>query len=482
MSATGEVKSIAVIGAGLSGTMTAALLSDMGFKVTIFEKRIETPIEDEKSSSEFGNAANATKRSINLALSHRGILALERLGLVPEIMENAIPMPKRVIHGLDGSQKLQAYGKPGQSLYSVSRNGLNDSIKEYIRKANKGVAMHFGYTLVSIDRHGKCVFHTSTNQEHVEVFDLVIGADGAYSAVRDNILKQGRINFMRKFIRHGYKELTIPPVKDSKTGELTFALDDFEGLHIWPRGEFMLIALPNPDKSFTATLFAPWNGPFGFDKINLKDTNEIDNYFKTHFPDAYKLMPNAIQDFQVNPVGSLMTLKLDPWNFGRVCMIGDAAHAVVPFFGQGMNAAFQDAYILCDIIGDALAKSTLQTVDLTSCIAQFAEVRTPAANALSDICLEHYHDMAQNTASSLYLMQKKVESVLSAIFPNTFIPFYTMVAFTSMPYHEALARGARQDTWVRRICLASLVGLGVGAYALHSKRGSFDVKSFFKFN
>lgn len=384
---TRPTKSIAVIGAGLSGCMVAALLADMGFQVSVFEKRPEVPA-DEKASGEFGFSANASKRSINLALSQRGIVALERLNLMPEVLKTAIRMPRRVIHSVDGEKKLQAYGRLDQCLYSVSRNGLNDLIKEYIRKADKGVQVRYGCTLTSIDRDGNCVFQTPAGEQAAS-FDLVVGADGAFSAVRECLLKQGRISFARKFIRHGYKELCIPAVPDAE-GRPQFALSPSEGLHIWPRGDFMLIALPNPDKTFTATLFAPYNGPQGFDHVDVRDEQAILRYFQQHFPDALRLMPSAVQDFRSNPVGSLMTLRVDPWNFGKVVLIGDAAHAVVPFFGQGMNAAFQDACLLADTIAQRLSTAALFTVDLPACIDQFAKERAPATNALADLSLEHY--------------------------------------------------------------------------------------------
>lgn len=467
-------KSVAVVGAGLSGTLTAALLAEMGFKVSVYEKRFEVPPTDEggdKSSSEFGNATNAVKRSINLSLSERGLAALRRLGLVDEVMKTAIRMPKRVIHSLDGSQKLQAYGKEDQALLSVSRNGLNDLIKAYIHKnycGNGQVEFFFGYSLTAIDRSGKCTITTSKGNEIVETFDLVIGADGAFSAVRENILKQGRINFQRKFIGHGYKELTIPPVYNTTTGQYDYALKDYEGLHIWPRGEFMLIALPNPDKSFTATLFAPFSGNYGFDTVNIKDERAILGYFQTHFPDALELMPNAVKDFQENPVGSLLTLRVDPWNFGKVVLIGDAAHAVVPFYGQGMNAAFQDGCLLCDIIAKELqeAKNSQKELNLTSAIAEFAKERTPATNALADMCLEHYHDMASNTASNLYLLHKKVESWIYHFFPDSFIPLYSMIAFNTIPYHIARERAEKQDKIVTRVAAVGLIGLSAATFYL----------------
>ena len=473
-----DARRVSVIGAGLSGTLTAALLLDQGFHVYMFEKREDIPTDHENINSEFGHATSSTKRSINLALSHRGIVALERLGLVSSVMKYAIPMPQRVIHSVDGSINLQPYGRPGQALFSVSRNGLNESIKNYLRQSDKPIEMFFGYSLLNVDKDGKCTFVLPDGSEFNDQYDMVIGADGAGSVVRECLLKQGRIDFMRKFVTHGYKELTIPPVIDPVTHAPRFAMEPSNGLHIWPRGEFMLIALPNPDYTYTATLFAPWEGKYGFDQIDLKDTVAIRTYLETYFPDAVKLMPNCVEDFQRNPVGSLGTLKVNPWNFGRVCLIGDAAHAVVPFFGQGMNAAFQDGCMLTDIISREIKKSSVQAVDLDKCLAEFSEVRHPATNALSDFCLEHYHDMAKNTSSASYLFYKKIESLIYYMFPNSFLPFYSMVAFTTMPYHEAVARAERQDKWISRFFLGT-VGLGFGALSWFMRD---DLKRLIKFN
>jgi kynurenine 3-monooxygenase len=403
---------------------------------------------------------------------------------VDEVMKTAIPMPKRVIHGLDGSQKMQAYGAPGQSLYSVSRGGLNNLLKKHILAGGKA-QMYFGYTLAHADKNGTLTFIKPDGSSHIESFDLVIGADGAFSAVRESILKQGRINFDRKFVRHGYKELTIPAVKvnpNDPNSPLKFALDEHEGLHIWPRGDFMLIALPNPDYSFTATLFAPFSGPGGFDHVDINNSEQILHYFKKNFPDAIQIMPDVVSDFRNNPVGSLVTLRVDPWNFGKVCLIGDAAHAIVPFFGQGMNAAFQDASMLIDMIEAELRFKTRSNIDFGPVMARFAQERQPSTNALADICLEHYHDMASNTASSLYLMKKKVESWLHYLMPNTFIPFYTMMAFTSMPYHHALARNHKQEKWVSYLCSGVAVGLlGASAYLLNNTKEGKNVLKMLPF-
>ena len=262
--------SICIIGAGLAGSMLAALLAKLGFSVTLFEKRDDptTAREILEHSSSFGASTSATKRSINLALSYRGQKAFEELGVLDTVMSQAIPMPCRIIHGLDGSTAKQAYGTSEQAIYSVGRQTLNNLLLEIISN-NEKVTVNFGFSLESVDKNGHCVFRSSDGKLLKETYNLVIGADGAYSSTRECILKQGRVNFSRQYIAHGYKELSIPPKKQTTDAnfeategahEISYALEDPNGLHIWPRGEFMLIALPNPDHSFTATLFAPYHG------------------------------------------------------------------------------------------------------------------------------------------------------------------------------------------------------------------------------
>lgn len=350
---------VCIIGAGLAGAMAAALLSKLKdgqgqkYKVYIYEKR-EDPRQQELTSAEvlteaFGSSTSSTKRSINLALSHRGQVALRELGLLEEVMLTAIPMPERVIHSRDGSIARQAYGKEGESLYSVGRQMLNITLLNYLSD-KPNIILRFNHSLSSVSADGRVVELIASNGSKVShEVDLVIGADGAYSRTRDLMLRQSRVDFSRSYIRHGYKELSIPPSRDEKTGALRYALNNPNGLHIWPRGSFMLIALPNPDLSFTATLFAPYEGPDGFDSVDKTSALDIEGYFSEYFPDVGKIMPNLVQDFRENPVGSLVTIRVNPWYMGRCVLIGDAAHAVVPFYGQGMNAAFEDAFRLYEV-------------------------------------------------------------------------------------------------------------------------------------
>ncbi|KAJ1432019.1 hypothetical protein B484DRAFT_448050 [Ochromonadaceae sp. CCMP2298] len=494
---------VCVVGAGLAGTLTALLLAKLGIRVSLFEKRADLGPAEEVSSA-FGASTSATKRSINLALSHRGMCALREIGALDEIMQHAVRMPCRVIHSVDAPDVKQAYGTANEAIWSVSRQLINSVL---LRRASQhpGIKIHFGYSFVNSTAEGRCTFKVEGSDKgegeekgeeakggagagegvFEEVYDLIIGADGAYSGVRESMLKKGRVNFSRQYIGHGYMELTIPakvvPADAGAEERLDFALACPEGLHIWPRGEFMLIAIPNPDKSFTATLFAPYKGEGGFDSVDPKNASQVEAYFQRNFPDVVGLMPQLLEEYRTNPVGSLVTIRTNPWNLGRVLLLGDAAHAVVPFYGQGMNAGFQDGLLLYSIIkrhidshlanADFTAATATTTgpapgTCLLTCAAEFAVQRQPAAEALADLCLEHYADMASSTASTYYLLRKRLEATVALLFPKMFVPLYTMVAFTETPYHEAVARAAQQDRVMDRIALAHLVGLGAGLAGL----------------
>lgn len=368
-SATKAPRHVGIVGAGLTGSLTAALLAKLGFQVTVFEKRERSESTTQQSntlssaandltSPVHGNATSPTKRSINLALSYRGLSALRAVDVALEeaVLADAIAMPGRVIHSIDHSSKFQPYGQPGEAIYSVSRQALNEHLHRHLLGCAL-VTVNFNTAVLGVDhKTGACIVKEGDLPETTVQFDLVVGADGAYSKVRDYLLQSHRVNFTRTYVKHGYKELNIPPAMVNN--ELTFALEPHNGLHIWPRGEFMMVALPNPDKSFTATLFAPHTGPHGFDSLHDAASEEgkdkILSYFREYFPDALVHMPSVVEDFARNPVGTLVTVRVDPWALGKVLLIGDAAHAVVPFYGQGANAGFQDGFLLYELIRERL--------------------------------------------------------------------------------------------------------------------------------
>jgi len=476
-------------------------------QVSIYEKRGDycclekDPVGVELHSKAFGTSTSATKRSINLALSERGMIALKEVGALDTVMQHAVRMPCRVIHSINRPDVKQAYGQANEAIWSVGRKLINRTLLQMAER-DVNVQLFFDYSYVSCSDEGICTFESSSGRVVTDSFDLVIGADGAYSSVRDSMLRKGRINFSRQYIGHGYKELCIPPVLTPVLGGEQSYVEDYalsnpEGLHIWPRKEFMLIAIPNPDKSFTATLFAPYKGNSctpqtytqqcmtmqcavvhaighcGFNTVQPDDEQQVRSYFEEFFPDVLAVAPDICCDYRDNPVGSLVTIRTDPWTLGRILLIGDAAHAVVPFYGQGMNAAFQDGYLLYQVVRSALEQSSAtaagkgrpEKIDLQTCAVQFSTRRLPAANVLADLCLEHYADMASNTASSLYLLRKKIEAALGALFPKTFVPLYTMIAFRDIPYDEALRRAHQQEAWVSRIIALHVSLLGICAAA-----------------
>lgn len=461
-------KEICIIGAGLAGAMLAALLAKLGFHISVYEKRPDPRLNHdakENVNEAFGASTSAIKRSINLALSHRGMAALKEVGLLDKIMSNAIKMPCRVIHNLNGTVNKQPYGKSDDdAIWSVCRQSLNIELLNLLTEPefNNRVSFYFDHSLVNTDKSGMSIFKRSDGTlTNAKQYGLVVGADGAYSSVRECMLKSGRINFNRAYIAHGYKELNMPP---SASGD--YALPDHNGLHIWPRDEFMMIALPNPDKSFTMTLFAPYTGNdgYGFDKVDIDDTDSdqrILEVFQKYFPDIIPLMPDIVNDYKRNPVGSLVTIKVDPWNYGKILLIGDAAHAVVPFYGQGMNAAFEDGLILYEYIREAMknigidsnTENVLDKINVPNIIKEFAAQRTPSANSLADLCVAHYHDMAANVSSNVYLFKKRVENMISSMFPSLFTPLYTMIAFTRIPYNEANDIAVKQDKLVDSVVL-----------------------------
>eukprot|EP01041_Mallomonas_annulata_P001714 gene1714-3319_t len=414
-----EPKSVGIIGAGLAGLMVAALLDKLGFKVSIYEKRIPDKRDDTPASDAFGSSTSSVKRSINLALSHRGICALREIGIFEPLLEDAIRMPQRVIHNINGEIYFQKYGIKDETLWSIGRQRINDYLLEWNLRSESKVKIFFGYSLLKLYKSGECIFSKDEDKSiHNLSFDFVIGADGAYSTTRENILKFSRINFSRIYIPHGYKELKIPSVID-KDGNTQYAIPNHNGLHIWPRGEFMLIALPNPDKSFTVTLFAPYEGQYGFNNTDINNSEMILNYFQKYFPDIIPIMPNLIKEFRENPVGALVTVKTNPWKSDSTMLLGDAAHAIVPFFGQGMNAAFEDSLLFYEQI-------IQNKGDLNRAAEIFQKLRIPSTNALADLCIEHYEDMAKNTTSTSYILIKKIESILQSIFPERFKSLYRM--------------------------------------------------------
>jgi kynurenine 3-monooxygenase len=409
---------IAIAGAGLVGSLLSIYLAKRGFKVSVFERRPDM----RKNLLDKG-------RSINLALSNRGIRALEEVGLAEELKKVAIPMHGRMMHNRQSQLSFQPYGKEGQFINSISRSNLNIVLMD--KAESLGVEFFFNHRISSVDfdkTHLITWGARPTDLSHSD-FDAIIGADGAFSAIRGSMQITDRFNYAQDYIAHGYKELQIP---GDATGN--FLLEK-NSLHIWPRESFMLIALPNPDGSFTCTLFFPFEGPLSFD--TLRTENEVRHFLESTFPDASTLMPSAVNDFMSTPASSLVTVKCSPWTRNKTLVIGDAAHAIVPFFGQGMNAGFEDCRILNQLID--------QAADWTELFGQFQKIRKPDADAIADLALDNFVEMRDLVGDPKFLLRKKIEAKLHQLFPDRWIPLYTMVTFRDdIRYSEALKIGVRQ--------------------------------------
>ncbi|HCY46134.1 MAG TPA: kynurenine 3-monooxygenase, partial [Flavobacteriales bacterium] len=376
---------IAIIGAGLVGSLQAIYMARKGFEVSIYERR-----------SDIRDAKLVAGRSINLALSDRGWKALKGAGISDEIEKIAIPMKGRMVHDVEGNQSFQPYGFDDQAIYSVSRGELN---KQLLIKADEypNVQFFFNQQVKDIDLNTNALkiqdLHTKEASE--KAYDRIIGTDGAFSAVRLRLMKTDKFNFSQKYLEHGYKELHIPANADG-----THKLDK-HSLHIWPRGQFMLIALPNIDGSFTLTLFFPYDGEVSFNSL---DTDEkVMDFFQKTFPDTLPLIPDLLKDYNENPTASLVTVRCSPWHYqDKICLMGDASHAIVPFYGQGMNSGFED----CTVFNDLFEQDDWEWDQVFS---QFSAKRAPEADAISELALRNYVEMRDLTANEQWLLQKKIE-------------------------------------------------------------------------
>ncbi len=415
-------KEVVISGAGLVGTLLACLLSDKGYNITVFEKRPD--LEKVSLSKDKG-------RSINLALSHRGWKALSKIGIAEEVKKCAIPMYGRELHHTDSTCIFQPYGDNDQAIYAITRKQLNILLLKYAKK-KKNIQFFFESKLDFIEPDKKVLHIKKMGRTEKITYDRLIGADGAFSMVRQTLEKQYGFNFSQTFLDYGYKELSIP------ASDASFALKS-NALHIWPRNSFMLIALPNFDRSFTLTLFYPLKGKNSFAELNSRE--KVLSFFKQNFGDVYKEIPDLVQQFTQNPTSSLVTIKCNPWsNKNGILLIGDAAHAIVPFYGQGMNAGFED----CTILMEHLAQSNY---DWGLAIKSFEQSRIQDTNAISTLALQNFIEMRDKVSDPKFLLQKKIEAKLSREIPDQWKTLYSMITFSDTPYNEALKKGLSQD-WI----------------------------------
>ncbi len=423
---------ITILGAGLIGSLMAIYLKRQGLDVSVYDKR-----PDKRKT-----VYNEEGRSINMALSHRGWKSLEQVGLLDKVTPLAIPMYGRKVHDEHGGTSFIPYGKANQAIYSISRGKFNQLLTEEAERL--GAEINFEHKCIDVDfRNQEISFETVSGITKLEA-PVIIGADGAYSSLRLAMQKQVRFNYKQEYISHGYKELTIPATEEGE-----FAMDP-NALHIWPRGKFMLIALPNPDKSFTCTLFLPFEGSkVCFEKIN--DVRDLESVFSNYFDDAYKLMPDLKHEFFRNPTSALINIECYPWVQGKSLLLGDASHAMVPFYGQGMNCGFEDCYILNELI-DKLGTNSWDLV-----FEKFQKKRKPDTDAICQLAMENFVEMRDSVADPKFQLRKKIEAKLHELYPNDWIPLYSMVTFSDMGYAEAYAQGKLQEVIMNRVMSHPLI-------------------------
>ncbi len=425
-----------VIGGGPAGLLTALLFARRGFEVDLYERRADPR-----------HAAGERGRSINLALAARGMRALEHAGLMATIRPLLVPMRGRLLHEREGSTAFLPYGQTeDEVIYSISRTTLTRALVEAAAAA-PGLRLHFGQACAGVrpaSAHSPAVLEMrdeASGERYVLPPGPALAADGAGSAVRASLAVQGLLRVRESMLDHDYKELEIPAVHGRGVLER-------EALHIWPRGGFMLIALPNLDGSFTATLFLPRDGPDGF--ASLGDARSVEAFFAREFPDLRPRMPDLIEEFRSHPQGRLGTVYTDPWHVGGdLLLLGDAAHAIVPFHGQGMNCALED----CVRLDARIAATPAGTEpDWPAVFAAFALERRPDTDAIAHMALENYVEMRDSVRDPKFVRQRALAQELERRFPKRFVPRYSMVTFhPEIPYSEAQRRGALQQTLLDEI-------------------------------
>ncbi|MGI9195891.1 MAG: FAD-dependent oxidoreductase [Candidatus Nanopelagicales bacterium] len=432
---------IAIVGAGLTGALLATMLGQRGYDVVVYERRSDP----RATGAERG-------RSINLAISTRGLTALRQVGLEDDVLGRALLMKGRMIHAADGAQEYQSYSADGElGINSISRGELNAVLLDAAERL-PNVDLRFDHRLTSFDVDSRALSFAGPSGAVDDTPDVVIGADGAFSVVRRAMQSRDGFDYSQDYLSHSYKELSIPPVDGD------YALDS-GALHIWPRGASMMIALPNLDKTFTATLFWPRKGPGSFEDIDTPE--KARRYFDDNYPDASDLMPDLEEDYRLNPVGSLLTVRCAPWNAGHVALIGDAAHAICPFYGQGANAGFEDCIEL-------IAQLDLHAGNWEPALAAYSRIRKPQGDAIADLALHNFIEMRDSVNSPGYRALHGTELLLHRALGDRYKTRYEMVSFSTIPYAEIEPTVRKQRTVAGLAAAAGFAALA--AVGLASRR------------
>ena len=426
-------ENILIIGAGLCGSLLALRLGQRGYNVTVFEMRPDLRKEEISAG-----------RSINLAFSDRGIKAMRLVGIQDKVEPLCIPMNGRMLHDKESNTFLSNYsGRDHEYINSISRGGLNGLLLDEA-EALENVTLLFNKNCTSVDFEKTIAnfYDYETKSEFIEDADIIIGTDGAGSVLRKSYYlgKKFLFSFSQEFLTHGYKELSILPTKtgDYKTYK--------NALHIWPRGDFMLIALPNLDGSFTVTLFLS-HDEGGYNFNNLTTPEIVLEFFEKEFPDALELMPNLIEDFFNNPTSALGTVKCSPWHFkGNTLLMGDAAHAIVPFYGQGMNASFEDVVVFDEVLEQHKGNLSADKAGWETVFKAYEKTRKKDTDAIADLAIDNFHEMKDHVANPIFREKRKLEMALEKNYPNEYSSKYSLVTFNeNIGYHEAMTRGRAQD-------------------------------------
>lgn len=423
-------KKILIAGSGLVGSLLGLRLLQKGFDVELFESRPDMRKEQISAG-----------RSINLALSHRGIRALKLAGVGEVILSNAIQMHGRMIHTINGQLALQPYStRPGEFINSISRRTLNVILMDAIEKM-KHNAIHFKTRLIKADNDCNSFTFENEQKQHIKIENaILIGTDGAASIARKTLFELTphlRFNYSQTFQNYGYKELTIPPGPDN-----SFVIEK-NALHIWPRGHFMMIALPNPDATYTATLFLPYHGAESFDSLDSKE--KVKAFYQKYFADAIPFMPELETEFFQHPTGHLYTVKCEPWHYeDKILLMGDAAHAIIPFYGQGMNCGFEDVYVFDELLD--------QHTDWKTLFENFSKQRKPNSDAIADLAEDNFIEMRDKVADPVFQRKRQLEMKLEKQFPEYYSKYALVTFRPDISYHDAMVRGRKQDEFLMGVC------------------------------